>query len=1025
MKTLNKSTKAIFTLLLLFIISMTAFFLIPSKIVYAAEDFSFAGDAEGYKTSYVVKDEIDIPAGIITIDGQEYTADGIITYPNGVSKNVDKAILDQQGKYSVKYLVSTGLNSVFEKEFSFIAYSNYYTFNNDLSFATFGADTTEYQIPGDGLTVSIQNGDLFTFNKPINVAKLTSEDKIVTFTTLPYVMGSPDSLMIEVVLTDCYNPNNYITMRAVSGEYSYGSDYAGITYFSASSSANPGKYVALSDKTSGHTTYFFFNGTTGNKVFDSTYYYEHFKHDLGFTLDYSKRQAFTKDPGYGPNKAHLLADYDDLSKFTEPWLGFTTGECFLSIKTTVYNGSATRLFIKEIAGLDTLEDKTIVDNEPPELTIDFGVFDEYQLPNAYVGCKFPIFDASAIDLYSDVKIHKNVYFKYAENKILVDFDEDGFIPTEEGLYTIEYIAEDRSGNKTEPYLVNIECKGTPALDVILDNSGIRNVNIGQTVYVDDYTTKNSAGYESAVITATNGNEVIVVEKGKFVPTKEGTYTIKYKVSDYVGQIKEISYDINCTLSNGPVFSEITGFERYYANSFNYQLPVATAFDYNLNEVASVKTYIKEDGVVREITGKYRPVATSDGKAYVYYVATVGSNSTTSQEFEINIVDSALAKNNIDAGKLFVTENGSSEATNDYVVITSNEGSKTMSSEFARAVYMKKYSIIYAVKSLNANFKRLTWTFTDTVDPSISISYSAQLNAEGKLSFYLNDVETAATFASTFVLSEDDLFSITYNGDTRTISDGNKINYQFTKTLSGEDFNGFTNGYAYVSFKVEGIEDTPAKIIVQTINSQKLSIYKWGDRNDPFVYVENYSNRQTINSVFTVPKAVCYDVLDPDVELKVTVRFQGSPVKDINGNLILNRPYSDDISFKMTAYGNYTIVYSPKDSTGNGSDASKTVGIIDDVPPVISSSKPGVNGKVITINKGSAIDNIDGDIVEELDEPKRFVAYVTDTTGWINSLKFNNNTATFTATEPGLYKVTYIAFDKAGNMSCVSYNIIIK
>jgi len=80
------------------------------------------------------------------------------------------------------------------------------------------------------------------------------------------------------------------------------------------------------------------------------------------------------------------------------WKGFTTGEVRLSVTAREYrtNKIPYRMIFTEIGGAEL---KGTEDKEGPEITVDFGEYEENNLPEAFKGEEYPVFDFYGIRLF--------------------------------------------------------------------------------------------------------------------------------------------------------------------------------------------------------------------------------------------------------------------------------------------------------------------------------------------------------------------------------------------------------------------------------------------------------------------------------------------------------------------------------------------------------------------------------------------------------------------------------------------------
>ena len=139
------------------------------------------------------------------------------------------------------------------------------------------------------------------------------------------------------------------------------------------------------------------------------------------------------------------------------------------------------------------------------------------------------------------------------------------------------------------------------------------------------------------------------------------------------------------------------------------------------------------------------------------------------------------------------------------------------------------------------------------------------------------------------------------------------------------------------------------------------------------------------------------------DVTVTVTFNGEPVAITNGG------------FTADKAGTYTVVYHTQDAYGNEAEETILVEILaDNEKPIVTVDFTATRinaGSVFTLPTASVSDNVDTGLVATV------------------SVTFNGNAVEvtngqFTATENGIYTVTYSVTDVAGNTTTERYDVIV-
>ena len=202
-----------------------AFVSMPSDSV-SAEALELNGQA--YRSKYILGSNINIPQAVLSYEGEEYLADGTVVYPSGKCLSTDRVQLDEAGLYTVEYKTAIeigGKRRNIEETVDFAVVSSAYSVSDERSSVVYGKDTSQYNLDMNGLTVNLQSGDVLNVNRPIDLNNSTSREAICELSVLPATKGSAEVLRVNMVLTDCYDPTNYVTIAFCSGSISFGMTY--------------------------------------------------------------------------------------------------------------------------------------------------------------------------------------------------------------------------------------------------------------------------------------------------------------------------------------------------------------------------------------------------------------------------------------------------------------------------------------------------------------------------------------------------------------------------------------------------------------------------------------------------------------------------------------------------------------------------------------------------------------------------------------------------------------------------------
>lgn len=111
-------------------------------------------------------------------------------------------------------------------------------------------------------------------------------------------------------------------------------------------------------------------------------------------------------------------------------------------------------------------------------------------------------------------------------------------------------------------------------------------------------------------------EEIAVENNAFIPTKAGTYTVEYTVTDYIGRTAVASYEIRAEVGDDPFIYGSVSLPRYFIAGKTYKLPQLAFTDY-----ASGAAEVKNASVsVNGAAAADNTYTAAGSKAVVVYLA---------------------------------------------------------------------------------------------------------------------------------------------------------------------------------------------------------------------------------------------------------------------------------------------------------------------------------------------------------------------------------------------------------------------
>lgn len=965
---------------------------------------------------YILNDFIEIPAAKISYGGDTKDAEISIIEPDGDRVRSAKVKLTEGGEYKAEYkAVFGGKAKIVEKTFTVSI--PLFSKTSAKSSWEYGVDDSIHQTGKSGVKVRLAKGDTLTYNDIIDLKK--SNGQIVEMFLLPTDgIGTKDVKRLIVTLTDLYNPNITLTIILQCANDHGGSNkwWFDWTYVLAGGqnqtptgvegkgTANEKKWVGGDW---GSVVPYSFYGTRSNGNGASVVG----KETLNISYNEEENKVFV-----GSTE---IINLSDLRYFDDLWDGFTTGEVKMSITGENYTLGVANLMITRI-GAHNLQREYCIDETAPAITVDFGDYDEQNLPMAGKGLSYPAFGATALDkVFGEVPVKATVYYNYeSQQRYQVDIKNGRFVTDAVGYYTIEYLAYDGFKNESKK-LVTIYCgETTPEIGVEAVGEYVTSCGTGTFVLpaAIKYTGGTGVVKTYATAKAQGSDEEFVIDEG-FRPEKEGAHTITLYAVDMLGKTATYTYDLTVSINSQPVFIDEPILPRFFLQGYQYTLPTIPAYDYSSGtEKEQIATTIairdgKDGGAERDLEANVTDfVADADGYATVIYKAT-GAKGSNTVEYKVKVIDGWRDMNNysIDMKQYFYGEN--IEVTDNAECIkvsTSMDNSYTFVSAVIADDFETKFSII------DGDFDCLQLVFEDSKDPSIQFTLEIDNSYNEEENAFLRVNGNAVKYRPWAGFYDGKDFYFVYDETTKHIYADSLFKAPIINA-DGSAFAGFPSGLIYVTVNVIDVNGN-ASVAWKNFAGQILSESDY-DTIAPSIKLSNeYASRYTIGTVAEIYSAIAVDVLSPEVYTKMTVRDpNGKIVTDVNGLVLEDVPFDRSYFINLEMYGSYAVKYSAMDWMEREQDYPFALLVVDDQAPVItlekSISTEVKQGKKVEIPKATAMDNVDGEV--------DVYVYLVTPGGILSKVELGKKVA---LTEKGVYEVRYLSVDAFGNLNILYYEI---
>lgn len=982
---------------------------------------------------YMIGQTVEIPSGHFG----DYVADIVITTPDGNAYLTQEITLSQPGVYKVEYRKEIG-GKLYKEVKTFKAVQKAYGFSkfDSKSTVSYGKDEngqwSQWDSGKEGLLISLAKGESFIYNKVFDIKKTSESNPAIKFSLTPSTKGSSDAEYMYVTFTDVYNKENKIEYKiSLSNgqqEYTYVCARATNQYWVG----NEGNKWHVNN-IYGTPIYF----TPGGYLLSTANYVERTntvkEQSVGLYYDYESNSAqlsytyFHRDWGASHTISNVVvSDFDNLAVQDNPWTGLTTGEVYCTVSFDGYKGAFANVIIESLAGFNLSDDKyNFV--EGADISVDMLGYEVENLPKAKVGYKYPVFEGVALDknVGRQIQLETRVFYNYSRSTGVyygltdvnynyeVGIINGKFTTDKEGKYAICYRAKDSLGIVKE-YVIEVESVDNVSLPEmkpisIENDKKVFNQLVGNIVDVPNIIDFGggfgdlSIGAE--VKFANNLYSVNIKDRNEgyyFIPENPGIYTVCLYAEDFYGQRAEIEYEVNIAINNYSAVNEFVDIPKYLIEQEIYYLPNINDFG---NQYCNIKII---DGLGErnyEGHGAYF-VGDQNGQAIIRYY--IGESSYD----YIRPVIKVKQGSSLNVDKFFVSNDLEVRNTASGVGLLTYQ--KDGSAEFIRDLSDKKLSITSYVNIKRNEFNRVSYYLTDSRDYSIALKLTFENNGSF-VKLYINDKDikldiTTANFSNSALLMAE------YKADSKRVSFAGAREMPINETLFGADFNGFPSGKVNIRIGVENVIGK-AEVFVVKINNQDFNKWVLEDSVKPQInFNGNFSKLYYyVGEVFTVLSTVQDDVLSTYVYTVVTVNFDGKPVVDIEGEVLLNALSSKEYFVRFTQIGTYSISYITIDSAGNSSVYSFNIKVKDSEQPIIT-----INGTVPQKAKLGLV-NLPSFKAED-NCTKTCITYITLTAPNNYTIILSNNS--FTATMVGDYVVSYYAMDEEGNVAVKTYTIIV-
>ena len=835
----------------------------------------------------------------------------------------------------------------------------------------------------DGLILRLQDGCQFIYNKPIDLSK-AGEDGLADIISVNYRLGNlipnddpkywkdfmfksgvvptaeefsltllnehykyryagTTATRCKIRLTDAYDPNLYVEL---DDQYGFlGNETSKLfhqNYKIACSAAANGQVlhgcrkgssvsaynVVAEIKGEQYMAYKNWNRATSPGCYltcgPSTQ-----KNGTQWAYDYEENIVYVRDEG----RWYVVNDLDHPTIYPDtPFPGFTTGEVYVSISFTGYDGPVDArvdvLSIGETSGTELVAQygkSGRMDFTAPEIQIDYDETDDGVI-YAALGSEVELSSAFVKEVNSDGSYNVNVYTNYnTPYKKLVSVKNNKLKLTENTVYTVEYSATDYSG-QTGYATMNI-CPVISEKSIWVETTKLESINAGDKVKLPEYVFKtiNNADKIKYSIKAVHEKETIDVdtETNVFIPKYTGTYKIIFEFKDNVyGDTYE--YDVNSVATADAKFLTRPLLPKYVFAGETYAFEMLKGYIFSNTDVKEVGSegYISVDG------GEFTKIKNLDS-----YKITATDNirvqfrngNSVSEIAEAKVISNKIDVNGKEVFRLYksfvgdytVPEefNASGRPITSAIQYKMNQTDGDQVLAFANLIDYENFVFEYK-PGVETNYTKLKLVLTDVYDENIKVEIVYYVKGSG----HVVGVNGSETYVNSAFANASATYTVRYDNAKKQMVVGDLV--------FDCEFNAFNTKLCYFDIVMEKVNG-PASITVEKLGNHVFRGNKVRDDVMPIVNITTSDGSYEIGSTVTLNVPTFTDIISQIKKSANAITIEHEDGTKINVEDIYS-PYV----LSLDKLGIYSVIYTTEDTAGVKGQYRYALTVVDKTAPEI-------------------------------------------------------------------------------------------
>lgn len=330
--------------------------------------------------------------------------------------------------------------------------------------------------------------------------------------------------------------------------------------------------------------------------------------------------------------------------------------------------------------------------------------------------------------------------------------------------------------------------------------------------------------------------------------------------------------------------------------------------------------------------------------------------------------------------------------------------------FNKPLASDNFQIVFAGVA-GSTLNKVEFVLTDSENKNETVKVAYNRMNERQTSIIVNDAQRSFITTGSLYKKNDGNFTVSYSGASNCFGDGVTLVIPVMETVNGESFDGFSSQKVNLTMRLYGKKGSA--FCLKSINQQRIGKKYAIDRTAPLVSVVNPIDYVAMGSEVNLPVAFATDVLAENATVTMSVKDpEDKTVTTIDGKELNGVTPDREYTIRIEKYGTYRIEYKATDGTNKTRSIVSRVNVVDNARPKLEFEKTISNsykiGDKLELVEATCSDNV------TKEENIKLSIVVKYPSGVINAVS-----KSVQLDEEGVYEITYIAVDEAGNVGRVT------